>query len=56
VFAGGVHLGGLSVLLGKIVPAGFSLSNLFLGTFRAGPDNLVEIRLPAARRVNWRAR
>ena len=33
VFAGGVHLGGLSVqpvLLGKIVPAGFRLSNLFL--------------------------
>ncbi len=33
VFAGGVHLGDLSVqpiLLGKIVPAGFSLSNLFL--------------------------
>ena len=33
VFAGGVHLGGLSVqpvLLGKIVPAEFRLSNLFL--------------------------
>jgi hypothetical protein len=33
VFAGGVHLGGLSVqpvLLGKIVPAGFSLSNVIL--------------------------
>jgi len=33
VFAGGVHLGSLSVqpvLLGKIVPAGFRLSNLFL--------------------------
>jgi hypothetical protein len=33
VFAGGVHLGGLvckPVLLGKIVPAGFRLSNLFL--------------------------
>jgi hypothetical protein len=33
VLAGGVHLGGLSVqpvLLGKIVPTGFRLSNLFL--------------------------
>lgn len=33
VFAGGVHSEGLSmkpVLLGKIVPAGFGLSNLFL--------------------------
>jgi hypothetical protein len=33
VFAGGVHLGGLSVqpvLLGKIVPAGFRLSNVIL--------------------------
>ncbi len=33
VFAGGIHVGGLSVqpvLLGKIVPGGFRLSNLFL--------------------------
>ncbi len=37
VFAGGVHLEGSSmkpVLLGKIVPAGFRLSNLFLRFFR----------------------
>jgi hypothetical protein len=33
VFAGGIHVGGLSVqpvLLGKIVPGGFRLSNGFL--------------------------
>jgi hypothetical protein len=38
VFAGGVHLEGLSVqpvLLGKIVPAGFRLSNLF--SVHSGP-------------------
>ena len=47
VFAGGVHLGDLSVqpiLLGKIVPAGFSLSNLFL-CIPLRFTNLTEIHL-----------
>jgi hypothetical protein len=54
VFAGGVHLGGLSVqrvLLGKIVPAGFRLSNLFLGTLRTSTQNFIEITICVSRKA-----